>query len=510
MIDIIFSIFRKKFERNNSDNYFKPCFYRFIGVEDINNYNDILKTLNDRIEEYKDITLLFENNIPMLGEMELIQYIYNELNTMDITNIKEQDIVLFDDEMVNKMFLKSLDYAISLAIKNENFFNENIRNNFITKLIVWTYSFVRNINFYSEVNPKCIYYGKISRHEIYFLIMLYLMDFDVIYINPLKEEFFEQIDKDRLSKRKVSMTIQPLETFKTKVEKGRAIDKVETITKQIERDIEESLFSNTGIYKPWQYRSGYTKSLLLDTILEDIYIYWNEPAKIRPGFKVENNTVIIPCFFYKIDGQFKDIFEFQRLVKFCSQSQNTLFFNNEKISTMYPESSEMYSLMFCQLSDGTFDIEEVKKIPIYKFGKYSTEIQNFILNKFNETIVKKDIFNITLDKEEILRFFVLVLSIDEQIIKMIDNFDFTGDVPKLVIYLDNEDSISKLMTMLLGYLNTIGIDIIIFNPSGLFNINNILKNTIVKVMRLEQMNYTSNYGKLIKLKKNIILKKLWI
>ena len=507
---IIYSMFRKKIERSDSNYYFEPCFYRVIGVEDSHNYNNILKTLNDRIEEYKDITLLFENSIPMLGEMELIQYIYNELNTMDITNMQAQDIVLFDDENINRIFLESLDYIIPLSIKNENFFNEKIRNNFITKLIVWTYSFVKNINFNSDFNPKCIYYGQISRHEIYFLIMLHLMDFDVVYINPLKEEFFEEIDTDKLSELKMSMNIEPLETFKDRAAKGNTIDNVETITKQIERDINETLFADTGIYKPWQYRSGYTKRILLDTILEDIYIYWNEPAKLRTGFRVENNVVSVPCFFYKIDGQFINDFEFQRLVKFCTESKNTLFFNDGRISSMNEESDDMYSLMFCQLSDGTFDIEEVKKTSIYRFGKYSNEVQNLILNKFNEIIVKKDIFNINLDKEKILRFFALVLSMDEQIIRIIDNFDFTGNVPKLVVYLNNEDEICELMTMLLGYLNNIGIDIVIFNPSGLFNINNIIKNTIVKVMRLEQMNYTSNYGRLIKLKKSMISKILRI
>ena len=507
---IIYSMFRKKIERSDSNYYFEPCFYRVIGVEDSHNYNNILKTLNDRIEEYKDITLLFENSIPMLGEMELIQYIYNELNTMDITNMQAQDIVLFDDENINRIFLESLDYIIPLSIKNENFFNENIRNNFITKLIVWTYSFVKNINFNSDFNPKFIYYGQISRHEIYFLIMLHLMDFDVVYINPLKEEFFEEIDTDKLSELKMSMNIEPLETFKDRAAKGNTIDNVETITKQIERDINETLFADTGIYKPWQYRSGYTKRILLDTILEDIYIYWNEPAKLRTGFRVENNVVSVPCFFYKIDGQFINDFEFQRLVKFCTESKNTLFFNDGRISSMNEESDDMYSLMFCQLSDGTFDIEEVKKTSIYRFGKYSNEVQNLILNKFNEIIVKKDIFNINLDKEKILRFFALVLSMDEQIIRIIDNFDFTGNVPKLVVYLNNEDEICELMTMLLGYLNNIGIDIVIFNPSGLFNINNIIKNTIVKVMRLEQMNYTSNYGRLIKLKKSMISKILRI
>ncbi|MFR8620984.1 MAG: YceG family protein, partial [Romboutsia timonensis] len=337
--------------------------------------------------------------------------------------MQAQDIVLFDDENINRIFLESLDYIIPLSIKNENFFNENIRNNFITKLIVWTYSFVKNINFNSDFNPKCIYYGQISRHEIYFLIMLHLMDFDVVYINPLKEEFFEEIDTDKLSELKMSMNIEPLETFKDRAAKGNTIDNVETITKQIERDINETLFADTGIYKPWQYRSGYTKRILLDTILEDIYIYWNEPAKLRTGFRVENNVVSVPCFFYKIDGQFINDFEFQRLVKFCTESKNTLFFNDGRISSMNEESDDMYSLMFCQLSDGTFDIEEVKKTSIYRFGKYSNEVQNLILNKFNEIIVKKDIFNINLDKEKILRFFALVLSMDEQIIRIIDNFD---------------------------------------------------------------------------------------
>lgn len=65
--------------------------------------------------------MLFENSIPMLGEMELIQYIYNELNTMDITNMQAQDIVLFDDENINRIFLESLDYIIPLSIKKKIF-----------------------------------------------------------------------------------------------------------------------------------------------------------------------------------------------------------------------------------------------------------------------------------------------------------------------------------------------------------------------------------------------------
>ena len=38
-----------------------------------------------------------------------------------------------------------------------------------------------------------------------------------------------------------------------KANSGKIIDNFETVTKQIQRDIEEQLFSNTGMFKPWQF-----------------------------------------------------------------------------------------------------------------------------------------------------------------------------------------------------------------------------------------------------------------
>jgi len=51
-------------------------------------------------------------------------------------------------------------------------------------------------------NNKCIYYGDISENDSYFLILLYRMMFDVIYINPIPDtDVFEKTDRDRLSTR---------------------------------------------------------------------------------------------------------------------------------------------------------------------------------------------------------------------------------------------------------------------------------------------------------------------
>ena len=496
-------IFRSKYNRKSiGDNMFNPMFYRFIGVDNTNNYNNILKTLEKKFNENKDITIIFDNSLPLIAEMELIDYIYKEIGSMDVYNISREEINILNNKDINDGFLKALEYTIGLSKMNENFFSESVRNNFITKLIVWGYSYLKNIDFENDINPKCLYYGNIERHDVYFLILLYLMDFDVIYINPLKEEYFNEIDRDNLSKCIKSLSILNIESFKERASKGKEIEKAQTITKQIQKDIQKELFSDNNIFKPWQFRNGYTKSILFDTILEDIFIYFDEPAKLRQGFKVEGNIVRVPCFFYKIDGEYKDILEYQRLVRYCTENPNTLFFNTGYISWDEKFNSDMYKMMFLKLGDGTFDIEAIKKLPIYKFSKYNEEVQNFILEKFNETILDENLFVKPLDNEETLKFLSIVLSLNELIVRLIDNFDFTSNVPKIVIYLDDENTISDSMIMLLGYIHKIGIDIIVFNPSGLTNLNKIIKKDRFNYIRLEKMEYESKYKKLI-LGKNI-------
>ena len=496
-------MFRTIYERESTYNKFKPYFYRFIGVEDSSKYNDFIKTIESKFIEEKDKCIIFDNSIPLSGEMELIQYIFNELSSMDVYKMTTQDITIFDDFELNFKFLTALEYVIPIACSKENFFNENVRDNFITKLIVWTYTYAKDIKYDTSINPKCVYYGNIQRHEIYFLIMLYKMGFDVIYINPLKEELWNEIDDAGLSECIKSMGILSVESFEKRASNGKIIDNFETVTKQIQRDIEEQLFSNTGMFKPWQFRKGYTKSILLDTILEDIYIYWNEPCKLRSGFKVEGNIVQVPCFFKKIDGIYSDEFEYQKLVKYCTSAPNTLVFNGRYFSEDVQFTDDMYQLMFCQLSDGSFDIDELKKLPIYRFSKYSEDVQNFLLKKFNETINSTELFSRAFNKEEILRLLVLVLGLNESIVRLIDNFDFTAAIPKIVIYLEDENTMPESMQILLGYLHTIGIDIVIFNPSGLFNINNVIKATALNNFRLDMMKYDSKYNNLMNLKQGV-------
>lgn len=470
-------------------------FYRLIGIEENETYNDNLKYIH---EKFSQNCIMFDNEIPLSPDMELIEYVYNELDTMNINYIKNEEITLFEDKNINNLFLESLQKVIDTALINESFINLSTRNNFITKIIVWAFTYIKNIDFNNNINPKVLFYGNIKNHEIYFLFLLFYMRFDVVYINPLKEDLIQKIDNFNLTTLKKYMIIGEVESFYERIKSGNSSNILKTKTKKIEEEIHEELFVNTGFFKPWQFRDGFTKPILLDTILEDIYSIYNEPARLREGFEVDRKTVFVPHLFFKIDGEYENKEQFQKLVKYSIKTPNTLFFNTPNFSKDVWVNDEILKLMFLELSDGSFDINDIKTLPNYTLYNYSNETQDFMLKKFNEIILKKDIFVNNLQREDKLRLLNLILNMNEDIIKLIDSFDFIDKIPKIVIYLNGEEVLNEAMVIILAYLSNIGFDIIIFNPSSLCNLSNVINKDKFIVKRLQNINYNSNYKNLSK------------
>lgn len=492
-----FNIWKSNTDRQGIKTTFKPLFIRYIGVENSSEYNDILKTYIEKFKENNN-SIYFSKEIPMQAEFQIINYIGNELQSMNILDMQHQDIVLFDNKEINDLFLKSLDYVIPLAIKKENFFNESTRNNFILKLIVWAYLYLKQIEYENNKTPKCFYYGDITRHEIYFLILLHKMNFDVIYVNPLREQYWEEIDEDKLSIIHKNSQILPIDTLESRINAGQIITNCESITLQLERDIETQLFTNTGVYRPWQFRDGTTTSIFLNSTIIDLEQNWCEPSRVRQGFKVVDKNVSVPVFFQQIDGVYRNLSEYKKLLSKCTESPITLFLDNRQISLINKtyNQDDKFKLTFYLLNDGTLNKEEIKKAEFYPLKKYKIEIQNIILDKINETLLDTRLFNEELSKESKLNLIMLLLNINEKIIRLIDSFDFTEQVPKITIFLNKDEGLDDETLYLLGFLHKIAFDIVIFNPSGLFGATNIIRPERINNIRLDEMKYDTTYNDL--------------
>jgi len=488
---LCFEIFKSKSDRQGIQKEFKPVFTRYVGIEDNNDYNNILKTLIIKSEENKDTTILFNNEIPFIPDFGLINYINAELLNIDINNLKQDDVVLFNNPNINNIFINSLQYIINLSNKMERFDNKSIQNNFIMKIILWTYNLIREMNFESLQNTKCIYYGTITKHEIYFLLMLYKMGFDVVYINPLKNDvMWDKIDEAKLSTVKQYNMILPIGNLYEITRNANVLEYNQSYLYQVEKQFEQEFFNN-GIYKPWQFRGYNTTPITSKISIHDIGANWNEQARLRDGFKVDANTVFIPNIFAKIDGIYRNMNEYSEFISKLYSLPLSIVFKDEFLINDWSQfQSDMFSLSFCRLSDGSFNIEELKKLHCYQFRNYKLEIQDLLLNKINEVILSEyDLFNIKLEKEKLLTFVMDILFLKPEIIRLVDNFDFTADIPKIIMFIENENTLSERTLLILGFLHKIGLDIIILNPSGMLNAVTVINPDRLNVIRLDQMKY---------------------
>lgn len=503
---LCFNIWKDKYTRKGISQEYKPYFIRFVGIpESINStqYASIVKTLYEKSNSC-EYSLFFDNEIPFQPDFNVIQYIGKELETMDVTNLKSQDIVLFEDSTLNSIFLNSLDTVVNLAISQENFKNNSVRNDFILKLITWTFTYIRPLSahFNDNNSPKVFYYGDITRHEIYFLMMLYLMTFDVVFLNTLRDNAWSEVDTLQLSEIELSNNIQQIIPLRTLIQNANVIEQETSATLQMQNEIDNNLYTNSGVYRPWQFIDGYTKSKFIKGTIYDLNSNYKEPAKVRNGFEINNDVVIVPNLFYQIDGVDND---YVKLCNMCFNTPNTLILNldSDDDMTLFMKpfnvsNEEMLKLTFCQLSDGSYNISKIKQLPYYTWSPLRDSLEDLLLNKINETLKDSLLFRCTLSQEAQLQFIACILSLKDEVIQLIDSFDFTEKVPKIVIFCENKYFFKENdpNLFILGYLNEIGIDIVILNPSGMGSMDDVISKDRFNEVRLEEMNYNLTMSQL--------------
>jgi hypothetical protein len=282
--------------------------------------------------------------------------------------------------------------------------------------------------------------------------------------------------------------ILPVETLQDKIKDATPIELEESITLQLQREMEETLFSNTGVYRAWQFKDGDINPLSIHSTLIDLKNNYNEPTRVRRGFKTEGKVVTVPNYFFQIDGTDH---EYAAFVSSCLQAKNTLVLTDrgESLLGYSVRDDEKLKLVFCQLNDSTFYLPELKKLSFYQWDKYRDSLEDFMLNAINR-LFSDSMFKTPLTQQMQFDIVTDILSMNHNIIKMVDNFDFTDKIPKILIFLENEEFISDRVLYLLGYIHELGFDIIIFNPSGLMSIDTVISTAKYSTERLETMNYT--------------------
>lgn len=493
--------------KNNSErkdyfkDEFKAQFIRYIGI--FEDYESSIKTLKIQSIEEKNKWLFFENEIALDQDIDFFEEIRKKVEEIYGMNISNKfDIKIFGDTVVNEVFLSSLDY-ISEILDFEEDLKPYEKYETLATIICLSRQYLSRKKFDYVSNIKCIYFGKIDRISVYFLILLYRMMCDVIYICPSDkyEEVFEKYDYDMLSKVvKSDKLVDNIEKYNLQYisKKGIELRKIKSTASYVQESVYDNLFKNKELYYTNQFIDYEVAPLLFEGVIPDFYNTFVNDVRFREGFKVneETKTVFFSHFFTEVQGVQKDYEEYVKLVRHLLKAKNTIFFiekeydkvlldenikeskRNEEIfleKNIFMINDEIITrrmfyfseLAFTVNKDETYNLEDIKKVSFYNLRNLKEKTVNYIFKVFNEVISTPLVFfNKDLSFLEKTKLLFLMLLVNPLVYKLLERFDYTNSAPKIVIYLDNQDELKENMCQVLTILSMLGIDIIILSPNG--------------------------------------------
>ena len=293
-------------------------------------------------------------------------------------------------------------------------------------------------------------------NEALFLRLLAKLPVDVLVLLPdlnapcvLKDPALLDLHKEH----SLPMTDFPVEPSQMRVRKAAY---------QAEREMDSILYQNTGLYRAKQHQKA--EAVTLQTMYEEIGLLWDQELKYRPGFAAEGDTVTVPVLLEKICGM-KDgpILPYWLEIKKLVTPETTLVTKLPWQTGLEPNPMKPYATQF--LRQGRLQREKIKQHKDYPYGILRPEIQDYLLDKLQVLLDEKLIAGTYQNGTE-YTIVSTILGLPKDLLRRIQNFDFTKKNPKLIIISTTEETLSLEDSILVAFLNLVGFDILFFVPTG--------------------------------------------
>ena len=348
---------------------------------------------------------------------------------------------------------------------------------------------------------------KIDEIRTAFLEILSFMPVDVIILNPA-------MDKNCIAYNERCSVLNYEESLDVDIFPEGVAMRAGTVAYHAERELDTLLYQDTGIYRNHQYTKA--SAIVLDTMFEEIEILWNEELKYRPNFSTDNGEVIIPVFFAKVsgvkEGNPKAYWQFIKKLN----TDDTIIINGQSTSFTRQTNANPYNAMGRTLGsinpyslggsnpysanirtspynnqssnttqgavsfwkNNTLQRTAIKNSPEYKYKVLREDMQNHILDKL-QMLIESRIIKGTFENGMEYKIISTVLNLDREIIRKLQNFDFTKKNPKIIYINTGDNSITQEQAITLEFLSMVGFDVLFMIPTGYNNIENYYSRSII-------------------------------
>jgi hypothetical protein len=345
--------------------------------------------------------------------------------------------------------------------------------------------------------PKFLWYGDMKRSQPYFIYYLMKLGCDVVIFHPEGKDVMAGFLVDEVFTHHFPNK-QQAEPFPRERRNRQT-----TVAYRASREIETILNQEgSGLYKPWQLRDYTPSSITLKTTYDELFILGREIAMVRPGFEVENSQVKIPSLFAKIQGVSKNRKEYWERI------QNLTEFEHSMLIRQLPftwSSSNDFRFHYRNAlgRDGLLNPEVMMQSHYWPYSFLPTGLQKGIANAIRRICENPGLKSLPGENMEEVSIYLFsqAMFTPKEIIQLMEKFDYSQHVPKLIIY-NNESRgvLSRSDAALILLLNQFGIDIIVYNPPGHNDIENFLQESLFDTHWLEDVVFDLEYKEPFKLK----------
>ncbi|MEH7254720.1 YceG family protein [Neobacillus niacini] len=356
--------------------------------------------------------------------------------------------------------------------------------------------------------PKFLWYGDMKRSQLYFVYYLLKLGCDLVVFHPEGKDTLAGFIEEGIFTHHFPNK-QPAEPFPTERRNRQT-----TVAYRASREIENILHQEgAGLYKPWQLRDYTPSSITLKTTYDELFILGKEIAMVRPGFDVENGHVKIPSLFAKVQGVSKNRKEYWDRIQNLTEFEHSLLIR--QLPFTWSSSNDFrFHYRNALGRDGLLNPDVMMQAHYWPYSFLPNGLQKGIANAIRRICEKPGLKSLPGENMEEVSIYLFsqAMFTPKDIIQLMEKFDYSQHVPKLIIY-NNEcrGMLARSDAALMLLLNQFGIDIIVYNPPGHNDIENYIQDSLFDTHWLEDVVFELDYKEPFKLKKGFfqgILKNL--
>lgn len=347
-------------------------------------------------------------------------------------------------------------------------------------------------NDFENAIPKIFWYGPLKESEAFFVYFLYLFGFDVVIFKPdATDDFVNYGINDFPTERLENKT----EVFEFPFEKPMQI---QTMTAQAENVVQEHLYSNAALNYSWKYAEYETRTRILSTTYDELFILSKAQLYLREGFTDEPGIVYLPVLFAKIEGVSENMKDYAQKLNTLIESELT------HVATEFPllpvQKSNMQFHMRDASENGKLSVEKIMNLSIWPYKNMPLGAQRNIARTMIRLIKGNYIQPLVSQRREDHEQYLFgqVLLIPKEIMRLYQQFDYSFNNPKIIIFKEKQSPpLERQDAIMLMFLSLLGFDLFIFNPEGSMDLETYIQAGIMNKYRLEKISFEENLNEIL-------------